>query len=115
MRFWRKLEPKVQKASRMCKVSVIIPMYNSQEFIEPCLESVLGQTFQDLEVLLIDDGSTDNSLVKVEKFQNDQRLRVLLQQDNVGVAVARNLGISNARGRYIAFCDSDDTWHPDKL
>ncbi len=90
-------------------------MYNSQDFIEACLASVLDQTFQDLEVLLIDDGSTDSSLDKVERFQNDQRLRVLPKQDNAGVAAARNFGISKARGRYIAFCDSDDIWRSDKL
>ena len=99
----------------MCEVSVIVPMYNSQEYIENCLESLLDQTFHDLEILLIDDGSSDSSLDKVQKFLADSRLTVFRSASNQGVAAARNIGILNAQGRYIAFCDSDDLWRTDKI
>lgn len=99
----------------MYEVSVIVPMYNSQEFIENCLESLLGQTFRNFEILLVDDGSSDISLSKVKRFQHDSRLTVLQNPSNLGAAAARNLGIHKAQGRYIAFCDSDDIWRADKL
>lgn len=91
------------------KYSLIIPVYNSELFLEKCLDSVLAQTFKDFEVILIDDGSSDNSLnVCKEYSQMDHRFRVF-HQENSGVSVARNLGLKEAKGEYLVFLDSDDT------
>ncbi|NMG42015.1 glycosyltransferase [Chelativorans sp. ZYF759] len=97
-------------------VSVIMPLYNSVEFMDAGIESVLRQTFVDLELIVIDDGSTDESLNRAHRFaKKDQRVRVLSLRKNGGAAVSRNHGIEKARGRYIAFLDSDDLWQADKL
>jgi teichuronic acid biosynthesis glycosyltransferase TuaG len=91
-------------------------MYNSSQFIEECICSVLRQTYSNWELLLIDDGSTDNTLDIVEQYtQNDKRVKVLLHEKNSGVSVARNTGLSHVTGRYVAFLDSDDIWVPEKL
>lgn len=91
------------------KVSVIIPVYNAQQFISDCLESILGQTdFEDIEVILIDDGSKDDSLWIVQQYAKlDPRLKILTQE-NLYAGVARNRGITEARGEYLAFVDADD-------
>lgn len=91
-------------------ISVIMPNYNGAHFIGRSLDSVLRQTFPSLELLVIDDGSSDDSTRIVEAV-HDTRLR-LMRQNHEGVCAARNRGISEARGRYIAFLDSDDTWAP---
>lgn len=92
-----------------CKVSFIIPVYNAAETIERCLETVLNQTFRDIEVLAVNDGSTDSSLEKLKAIAaRDSRLRVLTKA-NSGVASARNLAINEASGDYLQFVDSDDT------
>jgi glycosyltransferase involved in cell wall biosynthesis len=93
-------------------VSVIIPTYNSADFIEEALESLFEQTFQDFEIIVIDDGSTDETAAILEKYGD--RI-VYLYQDNGGCASARNKGIRIARGKYIAFLDADDIWLPAKL
>lgn len=93
--------------------SVIIPLYNKEKYIEDTLNCVLAQTFQDFEVLIIDDGSTDNSVAFVSKF-TDARI-TLLQQENGGVSSARNLGINHASGTLIGFLDADDYWYPNHL
>lgn len=97
----------------MVKVSVIIPAYNQQAFIEATLQAVLAQSFTDFEVLVVNDGSTDTTVSRVEAFA-DPRIRIV-HQLNRGLAGARNTGIREARGEYLAFLDSDDLWHPDKL
>jgi glycosyltransferase involved in cell wall biosynthesis len=97
----------------MCKVSVIIPVYNTERFIEPAIESVLAQSFTDYEVLIIDDGSSDSSIARCLRFE-DVRLKII-RQSNRGLAGARNTGIRRARGEYVAFLDADDLWEPDKL
>lgn len=97
----------------MPKVSVIIPAYNAMTYLPVTLASVLRQTFTDLEVLIIDDGSSDN----LEQWFTeliDPRVK-LIRQENQGVAAARNTGIANAQGEYIAFLDADDLWEPTKL
>lgn len=89
-------------------VSVIIPIYQAEKYIKRCVFSVINQTYKDVEILLIDDGSTDNSLnICNELAQEDSRIRVL-HQENSGVATARNRGIDCASGEYIFFLDSDD-------
>ena len=94
-------------------VSVVIPTYNRPEATERAARSVLAQTHRALELLVIDDGSTDDTAARVERI-GDPRLRVV-RQENGGVARARNRGLAEARGAYVAFLDSDDEWRPDKL
>lgn len=95
--------------------SVIVPVYNSESCLERCINSILGQTFQDFELLLINDGSADSSGVICDRFaQHDSRIRVF-HKLNGGVSSARNLGLANAQGEWIAFCDSDDRVFPEWL
>lgn len=96
-------------------VSVIIPAYNAESFIERTLQSVLDQTYQNIEVLVVDDGSCDRTPEIVRLIaQQDPRV-VLLQQSNFGVAAARNLAIQMAKGEFIAPIDADDIWYPDNI
>lgn len=95
------------------KISVVIPLYNKEKQIAHTLQSVFKQTFQDFEVVIVDDGSTDGSVAEVEKFC-DSRIR-LIHQKNAGVAAARNRGIEEAKGDLIAFLDADDEWKPEYL
>ncbi|MCT4587344.1 MAG: glycosyltransferase family 2 protein [Carboxylicivirga sp.] len=99
--------------NKMPFFSVIIPMYNSEQYIGNTLQSVLNQEYDDFEVIVIDDGSTDNGSKVVESF-NDKRIK-LVSKVNGGVSSARNRGIKEANGRYIAFLDSDDIWYPNHL
>lgn len=94
-------------------VSVVMPVYNVERFVADSVQSVLNQSFRDFELLIVDDGGTDNSIDICRKFV-DPRIRIIVQE-NRGLAGARNTGIRNARGTYIAFLDSDDLWHPEKL
>jgi glycosyltransferase involved in cell wall biosynthesis len=94
------------------EVSVIIPAYNAAAYIGQALESAFAQTFQDFEVLVVDDGSTDETASIVASFGDRVNY---LRQDNAGSAKARNLGIRKSRGLFIAFLDADDLWLPDKL
>ncbi|MGX1669805.1 glycosyltransferase [Streptomyces sp. NPDC055400] len=94
-------------------VSVIIPLYNSEKYIGACLASVLGQTHKDLEVIVVDDGSTDGGAAIAEGIA-DERVRVD-RGPNRGVAAARNRGLTLAKGEIVAFLDSDDLWYPEKL
>lgn len=97
-------------------VSVIVPVYNGAHFIETALNSLLNQTYDNWECLVVDDGSMDESYEKALGFQNNfpHKFRVLRQQ-NSGQARARNVGIANASGEFIAFLDCDDVWHKEKL
>jgi glycosyltransferase involved in cell wall biosynthesis len=94
-------------------VSVIIPLYNKESLIGKTINTVLNQTYQDFEIVVVNDGSTDNSVVEVEKFQ-DSRIRII-NQKNAGVSAARNRGIQEAKGDYIALLDGDDEWKSDYL
>lgn len=94
-------------------VSVVIPLYNKGSYIARALNSVLAQTFQDFEVIVVNDGSTDSGAEIVRSFF-DPRVR-LIQQENHGVSVARNKGVIEARGKLIAFLDADDEWTPEHL
>ena len=95
-------------------VSIVIPMYNREKTIQTAIASVLAQTYDKIEVIVVDDCSTDNSVNKVKQLKDD-RIRLVLLKRNSGACVARNVGIDNARGEYIAFHDSDDVWHKNKL
>lgn len=97
----------------MPTVSVIVPVYNVERYVADAIASVLAQTWTDFELLAIDDGSSDRSAEIIRGF-SDPRIR-LIAQSNRGLAGARNAGIRHARGRYLAFLDSDDLWHPEKL
>lgn len=94
-------------------ISVVIPLYNKEASIANTLNSVLAQTYQDFEIVVIDDGSTDNSAAIVETIK-DSRIR-LIHQPNAGVSAARNTGIREAKGGYIAFLDADDKWLKEHL
>lgn len=94
------------------EVSVIIPTYNSAQYVVEAVESVLAQTWRDFEILVVDDGSTDETEQVMRRYEPPVRY---IRQANGGVAVARNRGIRESRGRYIAFLDADDTWLPQKL
>jgi hypothetical protein len=99
----------------MPKISVIIPVYNTEKYLSQCLDSVLTQTFQDFEVICVNDGSTDGSLAILEEYaKKDPRIRVLTQV-NQGQSVARNEGMKLAGGEYICFLDSDDFYDEDFL
>ena len=97
----------------MPKISVIIPLFNKGFIISETLQSVLAQTFTDFEIVIVNDGSTDNGFEVVSKF-SDNRIN-LFQQENKGAAAARNLGIEKATGELIAFLDADDYWFPNHL
>lgn len=107
---------KEQKASTVDYglVSIIMPNYNSEKYIEATIKSVLAQTYQNWELLFVDDCSSDTSLELARTFQ-DERIRVFLMKENGGAALARNRAIEEAKGRWIAFLDSDDLWAPQKL
>lgn len=94
-------------------ISVVIPLYNKQDSVAHTLECVLSQTYPDFEVVVVDDGSKDQSAAVVERF-TDARIR-LIKQKNGGVSAARNRGIEEAHGEFVAFLDADDEWHEDYL
>ena len=93
-------------------VSVIIPNYNYARFLSEAIESVLAQSYKSIEIIVVNNGSTDNSLKILTTFEN--RIRII-DQPNLGQSGARNSGLSEATGEYIAFLDADDYWHPDKI
>lgn len=96
-------------------ISVIIPVYNGAKYLEGCLRSVMEQSYRDLEIIVIDDGSTDNSYEICTKMAaQDSRIR-LIRQENAGVSAARNCGLYEARGEYITFVDADDTMPADAV
>lgn len=92
----------------MAKISIIIPVYNAQTYLKNCLESVINQTLKDIEIICVNDGSTDKSLDILEEYaQNDSRI-IILTQSNLGQGLARNKGIDIANGEFIGFVDADD-------
>lgn len=98
------------------RFSVVIPAYNREHELPKCIESVLNQTFQDFELIIVDNGSTDNTKILVEKYsKDDQRIKYLWQENSGSPAGSRNTGIKNSQGEWIAFLDSDDYWYSQKL
>ena len=96
-------------------VSIIVPTYNAQAYVEQCIESLLAQTYPDIELIIVDDGSTDSTPEILSEFaQRDERITVITQA-NAGPGVARNNGIDHARGSYLYFCDADDYVEPDLI
>ena len=97
----------------MKKVSVIIPVYNAEKYIAATVQSVLSQTYRNFEIIIVDDGTPDNSVKICQQF-NDSRIKIV-HQKNRGLPGARNTGIRHAQGDYLAFLDADDIWLPEKL
>jgi glycosyltransferase involved in cell wall biosynthesis len=97
-------------------VSIITPSYNSASFIKESINSVLSQTYENWEMIIVDDASKDNTTEIIEEYiKKDSRIKLIRLEKNSGPAIARNEAIKKAKGRYIAFLDSDDFWHKDKL
>ena len=97
-------------------VSIITPSYNSSKFISQTIESALSQTYTTWEMIIVDDVSSDNSNDIIEAYiKKDSRIKLIKLEENSGPAIARNIGIKKASGRYIAFLDADDLWMPEKL
>lgn len=95
-------------------ISIIVPVYNAEKFIRETIQSVLNQTYKDFELILVDDCSKDGSVDAIKSF-DDSRVILVKQEHNAGAYAARNRGLKEAGGRYIAFLDSDDCWEPCKL
>ena len=93
--------------------TVIIPTYNREHFLKRTVDSILSQTFKDFELIIVDDGSTDHTKDLIDTYEDDRI--VYFYKENGGQNSAVNVGLQKARGEYIAFCDSDDTWMPEKL
>jgi len=102
-----------KRAPKKPVFSVVMPMYNVEKYIEDSIQSVLDQSYPNFEIICVNDGCTDNTVAKVKAF-NDSRIRIIHQQ-NLGLSGARNTGINHCQGLYVAFLDSDDLWHQDKL
>lgn len=93
-------------------ITVIIPLYNTEDYISECIESIIGQSYSNLDILIVNDASTDNGPAIVEQFQQrDSRIRIINLKENGGVTNARNIGLDNAKGELIAWCDSDDVYY----
>lgn len=97
------------------KVSVILPVYNEENYIATCLKSLLNQTLKEIEIICINDGSTDNSLSILREFQQKDNRISVVEKENEGAAIARNIGINLAKGKYLAFLDADDFFENDML
>ena len=94
-------------------ISVIIPMYNAEKYVEKCLKSIINQTYRDLQIIIVNDGSKDNSQAICEEIAKTDKRMILINTENKGAGSARNTGIENAQGEYISFIDSDDYVCPD--
>lgn len=97
------------------KVSIIIPVYNTEEFVEEAVRSIMNQTLQDIEIIIINDGSTDNSLSIIERLSLEDKRINIYSHNNQGVSISRNKGIEKAKGKYLYFMDSDDCLESEAL
>lgn len=97
------------------QVSIIMPSYNTGRFISETIESVLAQSYSDWELIIVDDCSTDDTDEMIGQYLTDERIRYIKNKNNSGAAVSRNRALREAKGKWIAFLDSDDLWEPDKL
>ena len=93
------------------KISIVVPVYNAERYLPQTIESLLSQTYKDIELILVDDGSTDDSLAVCKRYESDPRV-VVIHQDNGGVSCARNAGLARVSGDFIGFIDADDVAHP---
>ena len=108
------LRKKIKNFLNNIDVSVIIPIFNTEKYLSPCLKSVIGQSLRNIEIICIDDGSTDNSLKILRKYKSIDNRLIIIEQKNKGPANARNLGIKISKGKYLTFMDSDDLY-PDNF
>ena len=97
------------------KISVIIPVYNAEKYLEKCLDSILQQTFREIEVICVDDGSQDASKQILRRYASQDARVIVVEQKNMYAGVARNRGMELAKGKYLIFLDADDFFHPDML
>ena len=97
------------------KVSVIVPVYNTGAYLEQCLSGIQGQTLKEIEIICVDDGSSDNSVEQIKKLESEDARLCLLTQKNRGGGAARNAGMRHAKGKYLVFLDSDYYFHPEML
>ena len=105
----------VMNGKGTAKVSVIVPVYNAERYLKQCVESILAQTLKNVEIIFVDDGSTDGSLEILKDYQaKDYRIRVI-SQENTGGGAARNRGMKEASGEYLCFLDADDYFEPAML
>ena len=93
------------------KISVIIPIYNSEKYLSECLESIINQTFKDIEIICINDGSKDKSEQIIKQYAEKDKRIILLNQKNEGAGPARDKGVKISKGEYLSFIDSDDFFH----
>ncbi len=104
------------KESKQPLVSIVVPVYNAARFMDDTIQTVQNQTYQNWELLLVDDCSSDDSVLIIQKYlKKDKRIKFFMLSENSGAAIARNTGIDNAKGRYLAFLDADDLWVKNKL
>ena len=97
-------------------VSILVPVYNTEDYLNRCLESIIKQTYDNIEIILLNDCSTDNSINIIHEYKRkDSRIKVINKKDNEGITVARNELISNCSGDLIMFCDSDDYMHQEAV
>ena len=89
-------------------ISVIVPIYNADRYLDKCIDSIIMQTYTDLEIILIDDGSTDGSLKICQKYEEQDKRVVVIHRENSGLVAARKLGVKYAHGEYVTFVDADD-------
>lgn len=99
----------------MSKVSIVIPVYNAELYISRCLDSIINQTYTDLEIICVNDGSKDNSLQILKKYQEKDERIFVIDKENAGVSEARNDAIKRSSGQYITFVDSDDWLEKDAI
>lgn len=99
----------------MRKVSIIIPVYNAEKYLSECINSIIYQSYNNLEIILVNDGSTDNSIYICRQYANKDNRIIVIDSDNYGVSYARNIGIERATGKYIVFIDSDDMIEKDYI
>ena len=97
------------------KISIIIPIYNTEKFIEECLKSLITQTFKDFEIICVNDGSTDNTLNILKIFEKNDKRIIIINQNNTGAGIARNVGMRKSKGEYLIFLDSDDVFEKTML
>ena len=96
-------------------VSIIIPIYNAKKWIKDTIENILNQTYDNFELILVDDNSKDGTQKILKQYENKSNIKIIYLEKNVGPGIARNIGLKYAKGRYICFQDADDLWEKDKL
>ena len=94
------------------KISIIVPVYNVEKYLDECIQSIINQTHKNIEIILINDGSTDNSLSILRKYEGIDKRIIVINQENKGLSASRNIGIKKSTGKYISLIDADDIIHP---